>query len=435
MSKRAAAFAQSDDKRPKYDGNDMRLRISPMPSTHLFVGHPFDLNVFLDVPEARKHGAPTNDVTLHVDLMYVTEETHAGGARGTAPIIGSASLLEILPSSSSQFGANMCATLKLCIKDTSKDHQNRDFTVVVSALRNGAVADDIRMVVSNPLKVVKFKLVIAEMTGIDDDGLWYKDQGGRDKAISLKLQMVDKDGSVALPSQRIPLRCKLMYGNGNAVGNTNLLKISPECSQQINEDGFGDIKYRIEDVSKNHQKNSFCVHVCPDFKFNPAFTDIAPVLSPPVNVKSKVSKRPKQENKQPYSYAADTMPKPEPQPLKITGPRTGPGSPQQSMHKVIEWAGMVIKGIESMEWVLYGYEHQADGSGADMSKPIYRCPACNVTKSAHKQQTKHQTDCFIAQIMLQYSFEVYHHLADLLKAVESNSEDQNQTMGESSSSS
>jgi hypothetical protein len=90
----------------------------------------------------------------------------------------------------------------------------------VTALRNNAFAKGIHHVVPNPLKVVIYKLHVSEMLGIDDDRLWYKDQGGRDRAITLKIQMRDRKNAQALPSDKIPLQCRLMYGIGELVWKT-----------------------------------------------------------------------------------------------------------------------------------------------------------------------------------------------------------------------
>jgi hypothetical protein len=334
-------------------------------------------------------------VPLHVQLAYHHIEN---GIASTTPITGH-NPLEILKGSMTEVWPGAIATLKYSLKETSQAHNHRHFAVVVSSLKNGEIDGSIRRAISGPFKVVNFKLAAVELSGVDADGIWYKDQGGKLKALCVHLKMLDRHGRTAIPSAKIPLRCKLLYGNGQEVGDEGLLNISPDCIQTINKDGRGEIRYRIEDVSKNHQKNSFCVLICPDYERNLAFSDIAPVLTPPVIVKSKMTKKQKPERENP-------APQPPPPTLDYSQVCS---STLQSALAVTEWVNGVIEGLETMEWKACNYESKACGE----SEPVYRCPACNVLK---QPGARHQASCFIAQTLLQYTSAVRGHFEVLMNA-------------------
>lgn len=55
-------------------------------------------------------------------------------------------------------------------------------------------------------------------------------------------------------SRRVPLRLVLMYENNHRVHNQEILKLSPDSKLVIDEHGKATLRVRIEEVSKNHQK-------------------------------------------------------------------------------------------------------------------------------------------------------------------------------------
>lgn len=55
-------------------------------------------------------------------------------------------------------------------------------------------------------------------------------------------------------SRRVPLRLVLMYDNMQRVQNQEILKLSPDSKLVIDEHGKATLRVRIEEVSKNHQK-------------------------------------------------------------------------------------------------------------------------------------------------------------------------------------
>jgi len=430
--KRSVAYTAGaeDAKKVRYEegGAAMRLRLSPN-DEYVYAGDQFHLEVHLDNKHDKKDAMLPGSVPLQVKMLDASgadlKHEGSGSTSGALEILGN-------PQIRSGHSAQLALRVR---KDVCELYQNQWFIIVVGLQGHS----DIARVQSTPIKFVKYKLFV-EMSGTEEGGLWYKDQGGRDKAITLKLEVrhKDQDGKEKLwvPPDSIPLECKLMYKNGTEVSNKNLLKISPECSKAISpEDGRGDIKFRIEDVSKNHQKMLFCLHVSPDYKMkNGAFTNIAPVTSHPVNVKSKVSKRPKQIGaKMDHAVgvggavSADNSVHKPPFLNPSSSGNNYMGSNQmqhssirargdtQSLYSVIQWAGTVVKAVEAVEWSFYGYELGVNGE-IDKSKPMFRCPACKVVKNSRGDR-KHRADCCIAKVMVDYTDTVYHSLETLLEGL------------------
>jgi hypothetical protein len=254
----------------------MQLRVEsdvhvPSPSaTCVFVNHPLELRVFLDAPTRNI----LSSVPLHVQLVYTT---------GDITIPGSSSPLEILVGSAVEvWPGGTAATIKYRITETCGRH----VAVVISGMKDGNIDARIRSASSNPVKVVQFKLAVSELVGTDGDGRWYKDHdGGKGSELCAKLTLLDGNGKISKPPQEIPLLCKLVYSTGQEV-KKDLLVMNPNSSQSIDKNGMGEIKFRIKDLSQNHQNNTFCLDIGPTRSWHKC-VQVASVLSPPVTVESK----------------------------------------------------------------------------------------------------------------------------------------------------
>ncbi|CAN0030931.1 unnamed protein product, partial [Hapterophycus canaliculatus] len=93
-------------------------------------------------------------------------------------------------------------------------------------------------------------------------------------------------------SRRVPLRLVLMYDNMQRVQNQEILKLSPDSKLVIDEHGKATLRVRIEEVSKNHQKQAFRIKVEPDVQEQPMSMDISSVVSKPITVLSKRINKP-----------------------------------------------------------------------------------------------------------------------------------------------
>jgi len=179
---------------------------------------------------------------------------------------------------------------------------------------------------SHPIFVIRFRLLIsldipnqfpAEDTptqapitnGIDGtissgkQHVWYKDEGGKDHGIDVIITLINEHLEPIF-GQEIPLLITLTYANGeNITMKSNLLSVLPEGNLTIDKHtGKLCKKIRINDISKNHQRQSFRIRVQPDISkantansniLNSAISlfDIAGDESDAIEVRSKRTKR------------------------------------------------------------------------------------------------------------------------------------------------
>ena len=159
------------------------------------------------------------------------------------------------------------------------------------------------------------------IAGTDWNSVWYKDEGGRDKCMEINVGVYDRQ-HVAL-YEAIPLLLTLCYASSNQqamkqnllslspllpipVTNQEILNVlSPKPNQRFVDRDTGTIKirFRVEDVSKNHQGQDFCLLIAAAALDNGDYHSshnnyrtamIAPAVSFSVNVRSKRNKRPRQ---------------------------------------------------------------------------------------------------------------------------------------------
>lgn len=176
------------------------------------------------------------------------------------------------------------ATVRCRITDLSMRYENKKFVLYGSAeSQTGAY---IKPAVSEAMLVVRYRLVI-DTTHIPD--VWYKDEGGRDKCIDLFVNLQDHNGELIV-ARKVPLKVMLQYDSGHNVVKQDILKINPENRLAV-DSGRALLRLRIEDVSKNHQKQHFVIFIAPDTQQHPLNNDISPDMCPPIEVRSKRNKR------------------------------------------------------------------------------------------------------------------------------------------------
>ncbi|VEU41973.1 unnamed protein product [Pseudo-nitzschia multistriata] len=129
----------------------------------------------------------------------------------------------------------------------------------------------------------------------DWESIWYKDEGGRDKCMEVSVAIYDKDGQLKT-GENIPLKPVLCYEVGpgapeSKVANQDILRTLGTANLVLDKDtGRTKLRFRVEDVSKNHQGQNFCLKVGPETSTK-RYKDIAVAFTPPVNVRSKRNKR------------------------------------------------------------------------------------------------------------------------------------------------
>lgn len=184
----------------------------------------------------------------------------------------------------------------------------------------------------------------------------------------------------------------------------------------MNDDGTFEIRYRISQVSSNHQNQQFCIHIEADDDVNPQHQEVSACASAPVRVWSKrnFSRGKKAETPEPEAtasaaavaaiaaaaVAATSAPSSANRRSHgaATGSQTGssanvPPPNWNSAADIGMWARDVFDVISDVQWELIGYESEVATDMATLQpKPLYRCPSCRTIRDQLHQQT-HHTDC------------------------------------------
>ena len=253
--------------------------------------------------------------------------------------------------------------------------------------------------ISRPIQFVNAKLKL-EPGEWDDE--WFKDMGGRDKAMQTIVSMYGRDG-LPIKKRKVPLFLTLLYDNENKspVMKQEILRmIGPTQNSCLADDtGRATMQFRIEDVSKNHQGQSFMIRFAPDADKDP---DIAPAYSRTVCVKSKKKKRKRSSEpniNQQRDGGNSNLPN---TPLTISIPSQNAQRLRQAMSGVIKWTEEVVNGLFPLKWQVLGYGQFPDGS-IDYSRPYHNMPNPN--------------DC-IHRVLSMYADDTRENLRVLLSAVE-----------------
>lgn len=185
---------------------------------------------------------------------------------------------------------NGVGNFQIQINTLSMDHNDRKFCLCFKLV--GEEFKDVNAVISSPIQTVEYKLVISKSISDtcgnkEGENVFYKDQGGKLRTMNCVIQLQQRDGGMCL-HEKIPLKLTLCYEDKNAVANQSFLSISQDIEILQIENGFFHLKFRVEDVSKNHGKQMFRVLVSPgDLQSS---RRCAPVYTAPVLIKSKKNK-------------------------------------------------------------------------------------------------------------------------------------------------
>ncbi|ETP49259.1 hypothetical protein F442_05193 [Phytophthora nicotianae P10297] len=422
----------------------LRLKIQPSPPKFPYRDDPFELTVYLVDPADHLKSGVT--VPLNVEL-YAAEKM--------MPV--EKDILHIDPSTKPVMNGDGICKLRVSISECSMALGNRKFVIHISAATTKENINlNVTPAVTSEMTVIQHRLLIQEKL----PELWYKDEGGRDKCMTLPIFLVNAKNE-RVGNRPVPLRVTLLYENEHPVLKQDILKMSPDCQRTIDSTGKAVLKLRIEDVSKNHQGQAFRLKVEADTAQSPLNFDVAYDLSSSISVRSKRNKRrpgkttpaqithhiiagastPMSTSSSPASnaehemmlagafgtaaFTADDRRKR----MRTGGsaspgtPRVG-GSPQSAnsltgaMESILTWTGGVVNGLHQLEWQTVGYESKTDGT-ADPERPIYRCPACWRYKDVMTYETaQHDTKCLIANLLLTYATDTMGHLDFVLKGIE-----------------
>jgi hypothetical protein len=344
----------------QHESDDIALVIRKQPPSHVFSGEVFDIEFDLEVSPGSQYSPPAN-----VEVMVTLDSSKGISKDETKLII----LEEPRLSPSRKTGKARCRLDCVILP------KERGAAVCI---RVGAKKErEISACVTNYIHIVRAKLWVR----VDESwgNVWYKDEGGRDKSIEVTVKAFDQQNNIV--KERVPLSLKLCYDSPSLlrVSNQHLLrKLGSERTLQIEEQtGIAKIRFRIEDVSKNHQGQDFVVEISADKEFK----DFAPATTPPVAVRSKRNKRhrntPSSGSSRP-SIALDRnrnetflgMQEAAQFSNPVTSLSPDTGRLREALQEVIHWTEEVVNGLYPLQWQVLGYTQNPDGS-PDYSRPYH----------------------------------------------------------------
>ncbi|CAN0397013.1 unnamed protein product, partial [Discosporangium mesarthrocarpum] len=85
----------------------------------------------------------------------------------------------------------------------------------------------------------------------------------------------------------VPLSVVLLYENGDKPYQQEILTLTPDSELSTDKKGHAKLRFRIEEVSKNHRGQKFRLLISADTKSCPTLGNVAPVKSDPIMVLSK----------------------------------------------------------------------------------------------------------------------------------------------------
>jgi hypothetical protein len=333
---------QEDSKQSAASGLLYSLVIRSQP-THVFAEETFEVDFVLAEAKKTTSSPPTNveiRATLTKDStdaasLVVVQEPRLSATRQTGKLVARI----LLPGST-----------------TEKNSFRIQFDTK---------GDGIQGVATSVMHVVQAKLAVT--TSSDWNKVWFKDEGGRDKCMEVTVNVRDsKNRPYAAPG---PLQIILCYDAKPAVTtsattaatvpdvpvvpvmNQDILRLLGSArNMELDAEGQAKIRFRIEDVSKNHQGQNFVLSI--------RHKHAAPCLTPPVSVRSKRNKR-QRATPVPAGSAAAAEPQ-----------RSEDDRLREAVQGIVRWSVEVVNGIYPLQWQVMGYAQHPDGS-LDYSRPYH----------------------------------------------------------------
>ena len=354
-----------------------RLLVTKQPPTHIFPDEWFDIQFDIEMVK----GKGSLDGAEFVATLH-----HQKSKR----LVGDEVAFTVTPSGpvrfpSRQTSPNRKQTLKCNIVPNEVRRDKASVYFIQLSLKDSSSASaDIMPATSCQIKVVNYKI---NVTVTDEwEPMFYKDEGGRDKCMTIEAVLLNRDRTLYI-GEPVPLQTTLYYDNGDKapvrVGRQEIFRVlGPLKSITDRRSGKATIKFRIDDVSKNHQGQDFRVQVAADSK-SKGFLDIAPDFSPPVSIRSKRNKRQRlgsttrldparfvgspigSQQARVYSGVPFAQP---PTDAPLGG--TDSARLRAAMTGVLQWIDEVVNGLFPLQWQIIGYAQNPDGS-PDFMRPYY----------------------------------------------------------------
>lgn len=175
-----------------------------------------------------------------------------------------------------------------------------------------------------------------------------------------RVNLIDEK-NIVVRGLHLPLKLRLVYDdeeNNIVLRQNETLRILGSSKHFIDpENGEAMIKFRIEDVSKNHQGLKFKLEISPsDIR---KASDIAPALSPGITVRSKRNKRQTSPTRRKINHIDEPLPFDEafhqfqpssPPDLSNKSPDNRSIDLHTAMNEVLSWSKEVAKILPSLKW-------------------------------------------------------------------------------------
>lgn len=402
--------------------------IRQQPQPYVYSNEAFDVEIQLELPKTSS--PPTmiwanEPIELSATLHYANSKQ--GRECGNEAMLITEPMRITMPPSTDADSKRFCRVRCLIRMDSIRRDTGSALEIRFSPRQDlSPSVRSISTAATAPIHLVNYKIRLSMEE--EWDTVWYKDEGGRDKSMEVYASIYDKDGQLKIGEQ-IPLQPILCYkvedgGQHTKVGNQDVLRILGSNKIFIDKDtGRARIRFRVEDVSKNHQGQDFLLQVGPESR-SKSFRDIAPAYTPAVNVRSKRNKRSRNSavaRTAKDSVVYDSSSPAAPRPRLAYGSDHlssgrggeslfgGPGGQpvdtarlREAMNGIIGWADEVVNGLYPLQWQVLGYGQHADGS-PDYTRPYHNMPNPNGP---------------INRILTLYSEHVRNNMKTLLDAIE-----------------
>lgn len=404
----AASFASSGNGGTPQSRNSpiSRLVVTKQPPTHVYPNEWFEVQ--FDIEMAKGKGS--------LDSAEFVATLHHQKSRRQVDDDVSFSVMPPAPVrfSSKDTSPKRKRTLRCRISpnDVRRDKASAFFVQLTLRESSGSTIE-IMPATTNQVNVVNYKINIS----VSDEWnpVWYKDEGGRDKCMTIEAMILNREGTLCIGDE-VPLQMTLYYDHAEQpvkVGRQNIFRvIGPLINKTDKRSGKVTLRFRIDDVSKNHQGQDFRVEVAPDSKAK-GFQDVAPGFSPAVSIRSKRNKRQRlgstsraEQSRYPASPSIRSQ--------QISGGMRdelgtvasfrGADMPQlrEAIKGVMQWTEEVVNGLYPLQWQLIGYAQNPDGS-PDYSRPYHSMSNPN--------------EC-ISRVLSMYSEVTREHLRLLVNSIE-----------------
>lgn len=252
------------------EGLNKFLVFQNIPKTVLF-GCPTDISIVLI--DANKNILPEDNIPIEIQIFKEHDILHECPA----------STMMISSSTNSLMQQGMI-TFQITVQNVPENHKNQKFLFRISS-----PYPEIMPCYSNTITCYKYRLVFETESPFNP---WFKDENRQDRYLDYRLVLVNANNEV-IHDKYFLIEAAVYYENGSPVPLQSIMSLHIDSNMYINELGRASVRFRINDVSKNHQKQRFCLVV--SCKPSPESEFVAPAISQPLEVRSKRTKRPSEE--------------------------------------------------------------------------------------------------------------------------------------------